>query len=72
MVKPWQSRWAGWPDLGRGAADRGVGVELPCGYGYGGCWPSGEQAGVERVTPAHWVCQAPCSEVPRESSTIPS
>ena len=51
MVEPRQSGWVGWPDPGRGAADRGVGGELPCGYGYGGCWPSGEQAGVERVAP---------------------
>ena len=66
------SRWAGWPNLGQGAAGRGVGVRLPCEYGYSGCWPSGEQAGVERVTPAHQVFQAPCSKVPQESSAIPS
>ena len=72
IIEPRQSGWAGWPDLWQGAADRGVGVELPCGYEYSGCWPSGEQAGVERVTPAHRVCQASCSKVPRESSAIPS
>ena len=72
MVEPQRSGWAGWPDRGRGAADRGVGVKLPCGYRYGGSWPSGEQAGVGRETPAHRVSQAPYSEAPRESSVTPS